>query len=151
MNRSRTLLILTAILAMSNVSCADPTTLDAPKPLRLTVGKVQVSLEARNGKCHAISSQGGSATQQELDIPWPCHFHTNRAGEIRTIRENGYAYGIIESSRPKPKPSADCETYLQSIRIKGAITEVSQHKDQVASCPPFQWDEYIFLELFDQR
>ena len=84
-----------------------------------------------------------------LDIPWPCNFHKNKSGEVRIIRNGKYAYSLIESSKPAPGNDHDCETHLRAIRATGQTVFISQHKDKVASCPPFQWDKMVFTELFN--
>jgi len=40
-------------------------------------------------------------------------------------------------------------TQLRAIRIAGKQLQISEHKDVVASCPPFQWDRLKFTALFD--
>jgi len=151
MNRIIIPLLIAVIAVLHNSSCAGTTDSDAQQKLQLKVGQTQLRLEDGNGMCSAIvSTEHGSATQYALDIPWPCRFHTDKAGNVRTIQGADYIYILVESSKRTTNPSSDdCETHLQSIRIKGKSVEISPHKDRVASCPPFQWDAVLFKELFD--
>jgi hypothetical protein len=149
-NRAFTAMLFSVIAFAHNASCAGISDSGIERQLRLNVGQTQLRLEDHDGMCHAIAqTKLGSATQYALDIPWPCGFHTDKAGLIRTIQETGYVYVLVESSRPTASLSKDCETHLRSIRIKETNIEVSRHKDRVASCPPFQWDTILFKELFN--
>ncbi len=144
------LVLISVIAVKPYASFAETSNLDSSQQLQLNVGQTKLWLEDHNGTCHAIAStEQGSTAQHVLGIPWPCHFHTDRTGNIRTLQEGGYVYALVESSRRVAQLSHDCETYLQSIRVRGASIEVSQHKDRVASCPPFQWDSVLFKELFN--
>lgn len=146
---SKTLLMLVAVFS-NNVSCGKASTSDIPQPLYTNNVGTQIRLVEHNGNCQAISSSvDGTTIRHSLDIPAPCHFHTDKMGNIRTLDESGYVYILIESSKQMLRQPSDCETHLQSIRISGKLVEVSQHKELVASCPPFQWDAYVFTELFD--
>jgi hypothetical protein len=70
MNPSLKILILKEIFALASLSYAATTASDASTMRQLTVGQVQVSLEDRNGKCHALAiTQRGSAAHHALDIP----------------------------------------------------------------------------------
>lgn len=109
-----------------------------------------LQLENNNGVCAVISrSNGGETKTYQAGIPWPCNFHKNKSGSVRITRNRQYEYLLIESSKPAGENSRDCETHLQSIRAQGEQLQVSQHQEKVASCPPFQWDEVLFTELFD--
>jgi len=142
--------VISVIVVVRNASCAETSDSDIQQKLLLRVGRTQLRLEGRNGSCHAIAStEHGSAAQYALGIPWPCRFHTNKAGQIRTIQDSGYVYVLVESSKRTTTTSNDCETHLRSMRAKGTSIEVSQHKDRVATCPPFQWDIVLFKELFN--
>jgi hypothetical protein len=107
-----------------------------------------LTLQDRAGKCHlAVVSEGSESLELPMTIPWPCEFHRDMTGAIRTIRENDAIFALIESSeRTGPK---DCESFVQAVKIVAAKVEVSSHHDRLASCPPFQWDKMLFTELFN--
>jgi hypothetical protein len=150
MNRILMALLIAVIAIVHNASCAGTSDSDVQQKLHLNVGQTQLQLEEHNGMCNAIAStEQGYTAQHALGIPWPCRFHTDKAGNIRTIQEAGYVYVLVESSSRTTNLSNDCETHLQAIRARGTSIEVSQHKDRVASCPPFQWDAVLFKELFN--
>ena len=143
-------LLISLIALVHSASCAGTPESDVAEKLQLKIGQTQLRLEGREGMCNAIASTvGGTTSQYALRIPWPCRFHTDKAGNIRTIQEAGFAYVLLESSRRTINLSNDCETHLQAIRVRGQSIEISQHKDRVASCPPFQWDTVLFTELFN--
>ena len=151
MNRVFTPLLLAVVAVLNNVSCAGTVDPGVQPKLQLKVGQTQLRLEDGGGVCRATASTGeGAAARYILDVPWPCHFHVDKAGNVRTIQGASHVYVLVESStRVKGASSDECETFLRSIRINGKRVEVSPHRDRVASCPPFQWDALVFKELFD--
>ncbi len=151
MSRVFTPLLIAVVAVLNNASCAGTIDSGGHPKLQLKVGQTQLRLEDGDGVCRAIAStREGAAARYILDVPWPCQFHVDKAGNVRTIQGAGHVYVLVESStRVKGASSDDCETFLRSIRINGKRVEVSPHKDRVASCPPFQWDALMFKELFD--
>lgn len=116
--------------------------------VRLAGTKLQ--LEERNQVCHVTNlSFADRAKAYSLAIPWPCSFHKNKSGEARIIRSGEYEYLLVESSKSMTGNVHDCETHLRAIRASGKQLYISQHRDKVASCPPFQWDKMVFTELFN--
>jgi len=108
----------------------------------------RLQLEEHDQICHVINLSSTKKSQMySLEIPWPCNFHKNRSGEVRIIRNGKYEYLLVEASTPVPD-SHDCETHLRAIRATGKKAYISEYKDKVASCPPFQWDKLVFTELF---
>lgn len=151
MNRIAVLLPIAVIVGTPLTSCAAPPDADPDHRLSLQVGNARLWLEDRSGLCGVRSAgTAASATLQVLGIPWPCHFHVDSAGTVRTVRSKGQVYVLVESSKPAAEPASnDCETFLQAIRVQGNAVEISPHHDRVASCPPFQWDTFLFRALFE--
>ena len=115
-----------------------------------TLAENRLELENQNEVCHVKNIAANNSSQpHSLNIPWPCNFHKNKSGDVRIIRSGEYDYLLVESSKPSPENSRDCETHLRSIRAAGEQLEISQHQDKVTSCPPFQWDDMVFIALFD--
>jgi hypothetical protein len=109
----------------------------------------QLQLEERNQMCYVKNISLSNRTEiYDLGIPWPCGFHKSKSGEVRIIRSGKYEYSLIESSQRIPGSERDCETHLRAVRAKDNKVHISEHKDKVASCPPFQWDKLVFTELF---
>jgi hypothetical protein len=116
----------------------------------LTLAGVHLRLEERETVCFVKRvDRGGEERAYSLGIPFPCAFHKNRAGDIRTIRSGKYEYALVESAKFVGSGTSECETQLRAIRIAGKQLQISQHKDTVASCPPFQWGRLMYTELFD--
>jgi hypothetical protein len=109
-----------------------------------------LQLENKNGVC-AVTSNTATHTSKTYSagIPWPCHFHKKKSGKVRIIRSGQFEYMLLESSKPATENLRDCETHLRSIRALGEQLQISQHQEKVAACPPFQWDDVLFTELFD--
>ncbi len=119
-------------------------------PVAIQLGGLDLVLEERDAKCfirHA--GPGGDGQARSLDMPAPCQFHRDDAGAVRSIRRAGHQYALVESARPAGPADGGCVTQLRAIRIAGKQLQISEHKDVVASCPPFQWDRLVFTALFD--
>jgi hypothetical protein len=119
-------------------------------PDAVTLAGVRLQVTEQGGQCYlaSVNARGGERSHR-LDMPAPCAFHNDPAGTLRTIRNGKSDYALIESSKAAGAGTSDCETQLRAIRAAGGQVHVSQHKDKLASCPPFQWDRMLFTELFD--
>lgn len=150
MNRQLGVWVFSAILLLQGAACAQAGKPETQQNRRLSVDQIDLRLEERSGSCSAVASVNQrAAADHPLGIPWPCNFHTDGTGAVRTIQGSGYVYALVESSQQTAAEGNDCETHLRSIRLSGRSIDVSQHQDRVASCPPFQWDTMLFRELFD--
>jgi hypothetical protein len=110
----------------------------------------RLELRDNSGKCEvAVSSNKGSDNVITLttQIPWPCWFHTDPTGSVRTVVQKKTATFVLVESAIR-KNSIDCDTHLQSLRFSSDKVHLSENRSIVASCPPFQWDHYMFTELF---
>lgn len=141
-------LVMAAITSLAVVSCGTAGEINDLED-ELNIGQFSIRLEGRGEACFAAATADGKTQIYNLHIPWPCNFHRDMTGNFRIVEVADYRYVLIESSKRQPTTSRDCETHLRSIRVIGRSIEISQHKDLVASCPPFQWDSYVFWELFD--
>jgi hypothetical protein len=110
----------------------------------------RLELRDNSGKCEvAVSSSKDPAKTTSLttQVPWPCWFHTEPTGSVRTVVQKKTATFVLIESAVR-KNSIDCDTHLQSLRFSGGKVHLSENRSIVASCPPFQWDHYMFTELF---
>jgi hypothetical protein len=105
-----------------------------------------LQLQERDGNCRLLVPQ-----QPDIDLrlKWPCQFHRDAGGELRTKQVGARQVMLVESSERLPPPSKDCRTEIQAIRGTELGLEASPAVSRVAACPPFQWDEKIFIGLFD--
>ncbi|MGN7744067.1 hypothetical protein ACTJKT_29310 [Pseudomonas sp. 22526] len=118
---------------------------DNPTQARFLARDLQ--LEERNGNCRVrVPEQPGI----DLSLKWPCQFHRDASGALRTKQVGARQVILVESSEPMPAPSRDCRTEIQAIRGgSGQGLEASSAVSRVAACPPFQWDEKVFIGLFE--
>ena len=114
----------------------------------VSLAGAKLQLEDIHQVCH-LKNLSNHAKSYSLAIPWPCNFHKSKSGEVRIIRSGKYEYILVESSKPNSERGHGCETYLRAIRASIQKVYISEHKDKVASCPPFQWDKMVFTELFN--
>lgn len=110
---------------------------DAPFGLRL---------EARAGRCFAVSGTGADARAVDLELPTPCRFSTESDGRVRVVTNGDYGYAIVEAE--ESRQGRTCATLLKSIRLTKDGWAPSQVRDRVAACPGARWDADIFGGLF---
>ncbi|QLL16158.1 hypothetical protein [Pseudomonas chlororaphis] len=103
-------------------------------------------LEERNGNCRVLVPQQPGI---DLSLKWPCQFHRDPSGMLRTKQVGTRQVILVESSEQLPSPSRDCRTEIQAIRSTGQGLEASSAVSRVTACPPFQWDEKVFIGLFE--
>jgi len=63
---------------------------------------------------------------------------------------NGSHVFLIEHSVPNPKSPGDCDTHIQAVLLSAEGARSSRAVERVAMCPPFQWDDVMFVGLFDE-
>lgn len=124
-----------------------PAALTANDTEEAKIGDLLLQLSESQGACR-LQVVGPAPSSVALDLPAPCAFHRDPSAEIRTVQHADSIVLLIESSIPLPESPGDCDTRLKAVAIEAGKVVVSPHTDQVASCPPFQWDEMMFLGLF---
>ena len=141
----------TAILAWCSlcacVACAETPrpTVTSPSPEGIRVSGADLGLLNDGGGCALVTKAGTEA----LGIPWPCNFHRQEDGTIRSVSSDGSSIVLVESSRPDPDYSGDCITRIRAVRIENGAVEISTGTSSVATCPPFDWEQKMFLGLFE--
>jgi hypothetical protein len=108
-----------------------------------------LSLHNHGGRCQLHYLGTAAAGNIKLQIPWPCQFHLDRDGDVRTLAVADAEVAVVEHAAPDPESPKDCDTRLQALRISGRDIRASEYSDRVAACPPFQWDEPVFTGLFE--
>lgn len=112
-----------------------------------TIGGQQLTLDNAGGACQLSSATG----PVDLGIPWPCGFHRTPNGAVRTVQRGQAEIALVESSQPHPELAKTCKTEIRGLAVTGGEVYVSEQKETVAHCPPFQWDEQMFKTLFSDR
>ena len=102
------------------------------------------------GMCQLTAKKLDSIRTFPLQMQWPCAFHVDLNSDIRIEKEGPASYIMIESARRQDDDPRDCQTSLKSVKIQQSTVEVSKNTAQLASCPPYQWDAYMFTELFNR-
>lgn len=139
-----------SVLAIALLACALPACAHHPadSATRARFAGQQLELRDQDGQCTLIKPD---QSDLKLLLKWPCQFHRDPNGRLRTKRVGSTPVLLIESSEKMPAPSQDCHTEIQALRaIEGGL-EPSPAVSQVASCPPFQWDEKVFIGLFEPQ
>lgn len=138
-----------------------PKTIDTPEQITEIVGENKLILQNADGKCDLLF---GKQTI-ELNIPSKCDFHRLPGGNVRVFPRDFYEAKnkqtpkeyqdvqivLIEHSKPLAENPKECRTELQAIKITNGKIIKSIKMDNLAACPPFQWDEINFIGLFEKR
>ena len=127
--------------------------------VRAKINGREASLSENEGKCRFTSGN----MIVDLDIPAGCDFHRLPNKEVRIFPKDFYSNPkripksyrnasiiLIEHSVRDKKNPKDCKTQLQAIKIEGDTFVKSVLMDNLATCPPFQWDQMNFTALFEQ-
>ncbi|PAU61568.1 hypothetical protein BZL41_14045 [Pseudomonas sp. PIC25] len=136
--------LLYSALCIALPACAQ-TSADTATEARL--GERQLTLEEHDGRCALV--EPGQA-DLDLQLKWPCQFHRDREGGLRTLQVGENRVLLVESSEKVPD-SQDCRTEIQAVRTLGTGLEPSEAVSRVAACPPIQWDDKVFIGLFESR
>ncbi|MDH4394928.1 MAG: hypothetical protein QE278_04555 [Limnobacter sp.] len=115
-----------------------------------SVQGISLALSHARGMCQLIATKDDTIRTFPLKMQWPCAFHVDLNSDIRVEKEGSASYIIVESARRQDSDPRDCQTSLKSVKIQQSNVEVSKNMAQLASCPPFQWDSYVFTELFNR-
>lgn len=144
MNNSLLTALFSLVCILNTTACAD-TDAVSTNARNVNIGGISFSLADNAKQCQL---RFGDRTVN-LEIPWPCDFHRGPDNEIRIKAFNNESVFLIEYSRPHPELPNDCETRLQAVKVANNVLRASEHTELVAACPPFQWDEKMFMGLFE--
>ncbi|MBJ6764406.1 hypothetical protein JGU66_26850 [Myxococcaceae bacterium JPH2] len=134
-----------SLLALLSLGAAHAAAPIAATPATTTqfAGK-SLTLREQEGRCALVQPDG---TTLRLELRWPCQFHRDAKGALRTKKVRDTTVFLVEHSQPQPAPSRDCDTYVLAVRTHGDGLEASTAM-HVAACLPFTWDAKIFIALF---
>ncbi|MCY1287968.1 hypothetical protein D9M70_369850 [compost metagenome] len=136
--------LLCTALCIALPACAQS---GADTATRARLGERQLALKDQDGRC--VLEEPGQASLA-LQLKWPCRFHLDAEGGLRTRQVGETRVLLVESSERMPD-SQDCRTEIQAVRTLGNGLQPSTAVSRVAACPPFQWDEKVFIGLFESR
>lgn len=138
------LLVLKLVLLVNATACAESDEVPIQKNIQEKVDGYTVSLHEKVKKCQLKVGD----RQLELRIPWPCDFHRNLKNELRIKTLDNVAIVLIEASLRHPTMIDSCDTRVQAVKFFKQEVIVSEYVNEVAACPPFQWDDKVFTGLF---
>ena len=123
-----------------------------------TIEGKQFKLINNAGKCRLIFDDKSI----DLKLPWQCDFHRAADKTVRIFPRDFYRENkkipknykntqifLIEYSAANPSSPNDCRTQLQAVKIVKGKVYTSELTSNLASCPPFQWEEKNFIGLFE--
>lgn len=104
-------------------------------------------LAAKGDRC--VLTWAGENGREELavGIPFPCAFHREPGGAVRYHLMGSRRLALIEHSTPDPARGG-CLTTIRGVAFDGEAVALSPGLEKVAACPPFRWDEKMFIGLF---
>ncbi|MBM7069315.1 hypothetical protein [Actibacterium sp. 188UL27-1] len=104
-------------------------------------------LSGRTG-CHVVMMTEARDQVVELDVSGLCQLHRDSTGAPRSVEGPVGRIFLVEQSVPATDGSGDCDTQVQAVAVGEDGLVVAPNTARVASCPPFQWDEVMFLGVF---
>jgi hypothetical protein len=128
----------------------------ADNEFKATADVMQVGVhEFRLEQCVVSFSGPTHRGTLSLQLPSPCQFHRGSKGEPRFVTTKDALVLLVESSRRSPSNStgvlkALCDTQIQGIVIRPEGVFASKAISKVKACPPFQWDEKMFLTFAEE-
>jgi hypothetical protein len=108
----------------------------------------ELSLVQTKEECHLVYSSPLNKGDLILRVIPPCGFHRSPDGKVRIMPTPKGDVLLIESSRPHSNFPKRCHTQIQGIRISLEQVKISSEVSKVLMCPPFQWDDVMFLGIF---
>jgi hypothetical protein len=139
------LALLVAASALTDVGAAEST---QPQPVNYyAIPRIELRLRDVDQTCALVVEAPNMKAQHfKTSMPWPCSFHVDPAGKVRTKQHLKYTYLLVESStRVSHK---ECETFVQAARVSGSTVQLSKHRSRLGACPPYQWETPLFTEAF---
>ncbi len=119
----------------------------ASAPLEYTVPRLLLRLQGGAAGCELVIHKPPARPYTAATaVPWPCAFHTNPQGQVRSHAQGAASYLLIEASTPTQ--GRDCDTRLQAVRVRGDSVRLAKYASRLASCPPFQWEAPVFTGAF---
>ena len=139
---------LALFIAVGGMTCVDAAEKTAPQQVDyFAVPRIELRLRNVDQTCElAADAPNRKAKSFKTSVSWPCSFHVDPAGKVRTKQHNNYTYLLVESST-RVSPNA-CETFVQAARISGSTVQLSKHRSRLGACPPYQWETPLFTEAF---
>ncbi|MEL6521441.1 MAG: hypothetical protein AAFQ66_10790 [Pseudomonadota bacterium] len=115
---------------------------------RATIGEIEiVVLSSRDGCRIVMMSQHGDQVEP-LALSGLCTLHRNEEGAVRQVSGPDGPIFLVEHSVAARDGSGDCLTNVQAVAVSEQGLVVAPNPALVATCPPFRWDEVMFLGVF---
>lgn len=114
----------------------------------VSVAGVTLTLVDNAGACW-LEEGTPNASRRPLDLPAGCTFHRDKTGAVRTLEAHGKTFALVEHSAPSPASPGDCVTRLRGLQVTGGTVRIAPAAARVAACPPFAWDDVMFLGPFE--
>ncbi|NJO14867.1 MAG: hypothetical protein HC877_03705 [Thioploca sp.] len=111
-------------------------------------GVFELSLTQTEEGCHLVYTSPSTKGDLALQVISPCNFHRSPEGKVRIMPTPKGDVLLIESSRPHSNFPKRCHTQIQGIRISHEQIKISSEVSKVLMCPPFQWDDVMFVGIF---
>lgn len=137
------------IVAALVAGCAAPT---AEAPARAAAGAAETAsvggydFVLENGQLR-YTGPGGAAGAFALDTPLACHVARGPDGEVRTQETRAGSVALIVCSEVEREIGGRplCDTLVRGIVVAPDGVTLPDRAQRVGVCPPFAWDEQMFL------
>jgi hypothetical protein len=115
---------------------------------RAQMNEASLVLVSDNTACRLVRLSEAGDVVLRLPLSGLCLFHRDDKGALRVMESPEGPIFLIESTRLLPENPQDCDTRVLAIRAAGDGLTPAPTPSRVAMCPPFQWDDVMFLGPF---
>lgn len=113
-------------------------------------GRGKLTVRSDVESCKVLYVGIYTPVELDLEIPAPCSLNS-LSGAVRFLDTPRGSIALVENSVPNPDIPGSCQTKVRGILIeKNGEVSLSPHIATVANCLPADWDEKMFLGLFER-
>jgi hypothetical protein len=98
--------------------------------------------------CRLVQMAPAGDVVLRLPLTGLCTFHRDATGALRVMDTPEGPVFLIETSHPVAEGAPDCNTAVLAVRVTPDGAVPAPEPARVAACPPFQWDDVMFLGAF---
>ena len=109
-----------------------------------------LEIVAEGSTCQVTWTKGGASGSLDTGLEAPCSFNRNADGSLRVVGTGSGPVVLVEHSVPSPDAEGSCRTSLRGIALEAGEPALSPVTGTAAACLPAQWDEKMFIGLFER-
>lgn len=136
------------VLALAAILFATAPMTEASDPV--AAEDYTLDILAEDGSCRVKWAHAGKSGSLDTGLEAPCSFNRNADGSPRVVNTKSGPVVMVEHSVPSPDLDLSCRTSLRGIVLGPGEPSLSPVTGTAAACLPAQWDEKMFIGLFER-